>query len=387
MTERRGLNRSQLIATGIGIVISSIFIITLVFPRAGLSTQTVDTLDNEDTSSFQVRSALEGIENTRPYVHPTGLFQSYQPASPAWQILTSDTNFVVVGDRQVVEARFRGNQSCGVIHFIVETNAPNSIDELNNSLNTDYFNVAWGSYGAWELLNREIDGDRIVAEFSLRQPADFGTLCPEKYHARTVSWLANGLTHHVRMVVREEDKDALERLEQLLVPTLVSYPNNIATVDNAWRVQTSTDQTYFVVIPQTWGRDPLSTSDRLIYTDNIRFQLTTEKFENTPLADETAARDWVVANTPSNAEILSSRTVQQPYAIGYQFSYRFTNSEGESTSGIFVLLNDADNVLYTGDMRVADVDVDLLETSPEEIELTIDVREVANAITVMAPLS
>lgn len=390
MTERRGLNRSQLIATGIGVMISSIFIITLVFPQAGLSTQTVDPIDINDAPITTLRSALDGIESTRPYVHPTGLFQSYQPASPAWQILTSDTNFSLINDREVAEARFQGNNSCGVIHFIVEANSPYSdINALNNSLNTDYFSTAWGSYGAWEIADRIVDGDRLVAEFELRQPPNFGTLCPETYRARTVSWLANGMIHHVRIVVREEDTDSLDQLEQLLVPTLISYPNNISVIDNAWRVQTSTDLSYFTVIPPTWVRDSLSTADRIVYGDTSGYEYTIERFIDISLPTEAQARAWVEANTPANAEILSSKTVLQPYAAGYKFSYRFTNSEGESTSGIMTLLNDADNILYTGDVRVADVYTDLLNPSDEDeiANAPIDVRDVADALTVMAGIA
>lgn len=390
MTERRGLNRRQLIATFVAVVISAIFIVTLIAPQPGITTTTpIDTLSLDDLNSFVAEPATEGIENPRPYVHPTGFFQSYQPAGPAWQLMTNETSFSVVNERQVVEARFRGNNSCGIVHFITETDSPyEDINALNQSLNTDYFNTAWSAYGSWELASRDLEESRIVIEFNLRQPADFGNLCPESYRARSITWQANGIIHHVRMVVRAEDIESLERLEALLVPTLVTYPNNIPTIDNAWRVQTSFDQTHFTVLPPTWIRDQGSTTTRTVYTDNLQHQLSIETFEDTPLADDSEAEAWVIDNTPSNAEILSARAVRQPYAAGYQFSYRFTNSEGVVTSGIITLLNDADSVLYVGDMRVAGVDTDIL--TDNDIEGTLpeaSLREVASGITVMAPLS
>ena len=394
MNRKRGLRRSQLIATGIAALLSLTFLITLVAPSAGSSTHTVTSapIESDTDNTFQPTSASLNIENSVTYVHPTGLFQSYRPSTSTWQILQdSNTTAAATNNGEVVDVRFRGNQSCAVVHLLAEINTDyDSIDMLNNSMPNSFFNDAWSQYGSWETVSRTLENDIIQAEFKLYQPPDFSSYCPDTYRARSVSWITDGVVHHVRMVVREDDNTALNRLQELFVPTFISYPHNIATIDNNWQVRTDLSQNAFFVAPPTWQRNALSDNERLIFEGTIGasdFQATLETVENTQLGSEEEARDFLTARIPSNAEVLSSATIQQPYGNGYRFSYTFVNTEGVSSSAIMTLLNDdTEGNLYLSEVRGQGLDIDLLAVDVETGDyVEVSALELAESLTIMLP--
>jgi hypothetical protein len=391
---RRGLKRSQLVATGVALLISVIFIVTLVAPGPTVSNviPTPDTRDNNASSNtFEPTDAAENIANSEPYVHPSGIFQSYRPAIGQWQLLSNTSN-AVEGERgQVVDARFRGNRSCAVIHVLAEVNGGyESIEDLDSVLDDTYFAEAWGQYGSWEEASRNVLEDRIEVEFTLRQPADLSVQCPDTYHARTISWVSNGTAQHVRFVVRNDDRDSLQRLEALVVPSFITYPHNINALGNNWRVQDETEDAHFFLLPSTGFTQDTSrsTDERLVYTGTISASNTTvavEMIPDTTFADQDEAEAWLGAFVPDDAEILSRDTTAQSYASGYLFSYEFRDAEGVATAAAASLLNDADGNLHFLEIQIAGAQTDLLETS-EDVDFVTDLGSgVVRSFTVMIP--
>ena len=368
MNKKRGLRRSQLIATGIAALLTLTFLITLVASPANTTTHTTavpDSNSSNNSSTFNPAAASENFENDVPFVHPSGIFQSYRPANIGWRQLSASATPAQTERGQVVEVRFQGNSNCAVIHILTEVGADyESIEDLDSTMNDTHFADAWGQYGAWEERSREVVGNQIITEFNLRQPTSIDSRCPDNYRARVISWLSSGIAHHVRMVVRSNDTASLETLEQALVPGLITYPNNTVVLGSNWRTQIDTNQTYFFLTPSGWSRDgSLSTTDRAVYAGVLAsedFSVAVERVEDQVFDNPDDAQTWLTSFIPSDAELLSTETVQQPYASGYQISYMFTNSEGVTTSAIATLLNDVDGVLYFADLRGDGIEMDLL---------------------------
>lgn len=391
---RRGLKRSQLVATGVAALISVIFIVTLVAPGPTTVNEVVTPVapDTNSSRNFEPSDAALNIENPEPYVHPSGIFQSYRPALAQWQLLTNSST-PIEGERgQVVDARFRGNQSCAVIHLLAEVNGDyESVDELNNVMSRGYFEEAWGQYGSWEQANRELLEDRIVAEFTLRQPTDFSAQCPDTYRARTISWVANGTAQHVRLVVRNNDQDSLDRMEALVVPSFILFPHNTAALgsNSNWRVQSNTAQAHFFLVPSTGFTldNTVSTEERPLYRGTVGTNNATvavETITDLDFEDVDAAQEWLAAFIPSNAEITNSATVQQPYASGYLFSYNFTDAEGLTTSGGASLLSDGQGTLHFLELQVSGIETDILVEEPEDF-VTDQAGDIARSFTIMIP--
>lgn len=396
MNKKRGMRRSQLIATGIAVLISATFLITLIIPSPTTSVQNATAAapqNNNSNNAFEPTSAILNIENPSPYIHPSGLFQSYRPSSQSWQILQDNNSQVTTttNNSEVVDVRFRGNQSCAVIHLLAEVGVPyESLEALNNAMPNSYFSDAWTNYGGWEMIDRNVDETLIRVDFTLRQPPDFSSFCPDTYRARSISWLSNGIAHHIRFVVRADDAASLDRLEELFIPTYITYPQNIATIDNNWQVRTDPRQTAFFVAPASWQRDPLSDDEFVTYEGPLgtgNFRISLEQIEELQVASEEEARDLVMTRIPSNAEMLSSATVQQPYSNGYRFSYTFINSEGVPSSAVITLLNnDTNGSLYISELLGSGLEADLLseETGAEDPTVA-NARELAESLTIMLP--
>lgn len=389
---RRGLKRSQLVATGVAGLISFIFIVTLVAP--GSTTQVVTTpvvSSNNNSNTFRPTDAADNIENPEPYVHPSGLFQSYRPGISQWQLLTNSSAAVEGPRGQVVDARFRGNQSCAVIHLLAEAGGDyESVEELNNAMSSSYFADAWGQYGTWNLRSRELQEDRVIAEFDLRQPPDFSAQCPDSYRARTVSWVSNGIAQHVRMVVRSDDTESLARIESLVVPSFIVYPYNASALGStSWRAQADTDLAHFFIMPTGFRQDTtLSTEDRTIYIGTIgssNATLAVETIAGLTLEDQAAAESWLTSFIPSSAEILSSDTVLQPYASGFLFSYQFTDSEGLVTSSAASLLNDGEGSIHFLELQVTGTTSDFIDPEAEVDFVTDQASDIVRSFTIMIP--
>jgi hypothetical protein len=74
--------------------------------------------------------------------------------------------------------------------------------------------------------------------------------------------------------------------------------------------------------------------------------------------DDAAAQAWV-QSAQAGATILSATAVQRQEGSGFAVAYTFKNADGDSQSGLAVLLNGANNRLHVANLRLNAANVDL----------------------------
>jgi hypothetical protein len=93
--------------------------------------------------------------------------------------------------------------------------------------------------------------------------------------------------------------------------------------------------------------------------------LRVESQPETTIADESAAREWADANL-DGAEILSVTPVTRGEDAGFAVAYSYTDIDGESNSGLAVLLNGQDNSVRVANLRFPAAGIDLNSDAGQE---------------------
>lgn len=364
MKKNRKMSRSQIAATVIGLVIVATFMISLVNPGTGTNTTvpTVTVSDITTNNQSAPVSAILGIEGKPPLLSSSGLFQAFQPASTRWYLYQD--NYAPAENR--VNLIFRGQ--CAVIHQFVQLGYNYETPEaLSDAVFTDdYFNTEWLSYPEWEMTSRTFEAPYVVMDFDLVGRPEGN--CPTDYAGRQISWNENGLLYNVRLVVMKTDRASLDKLQDLAVPSFVTYPYNDAILSQqGWRAQSNLTEGYFIVIPNYFLLDTVADYSGTAQMDS--YQINIETAVATPLASLDEATAWLT-DFRSGISIIASEVVEQPFATGYRFSYSFENSDGDSFSGAASLLTDAKGKLYVAEIFTSDDGLNFLEEDTENANLT-----------------
>jgi len=74
--------------------------------------------------------------------------------------------------------------------------------------------------------------------------------------------------------------------------------------------------------------------------------------------DEAAARNWVTANVPGST-VTSAKETKRGDMSGFMVAYTYADADGNQNSGLALLLNGANNTLYSANLRIFEANVDL----------------------------
>jgi hypothetical protein len=74
--------------------------------------------------------------------------------------------------------------------------------------------------------------------------------------------------------------------------------------------------------------------------------------------DEAAARNWVTANVPGST-VTSAKETKRGDLSGFMVAYTYADADGNQNSGLALLLNGANNTLYSANLRIFEANIDL----------------------------
>lgn len=387
MNKQRAKRRQQWFAVGIAVLIISTVVIAMIAPGGNTSlfaTDTPDLLNNPAvTQPVPIEPAMQGIAGGDPYLHPTGLYQVFRPnPNTNWGIDTQAAK--VAGTRAITI--YRGN--CSVIYAYVDYGINfETLEDVNENVFTSTYDAAeWALYEYTE-TNRSVGNTFIIVDYDLvrRETEDTqNDTCPDNYKGRQISWLDDGLLYAVRLVVRENDRAALDGLQDIILPTFATYPNIAElVVDTTVREQTGhihpdpnspieqrwTSENSFIILPTDWRTDSNEVAFQAYdgFGTMDGYRVTVRSYADTPLETLEDIQTWL-SSLRLGVEFGSNQLIDnQRFGTGYLVSYTFENADGDVFSAVASIINDKDGTLHVAELTANQGDLDLLAEPENDV--------------------
>ncbi len=294
---------------------------------------------------------LQAISLDQTYFHPSGLFSVAQPEG--WDNVQPLTN------ADTARVTMTNSEALSVLEVsVVQPETPvTNLDELEARYTTEYLRQSWSRYQDERETARRREDDKLVIDFEM-------TLQRQTYVARQVSWTDGDWIYEVRVVTPENATDTLVYLLNSVVPTL--RPNKqFAGTPTDWNAYHDTASEAFIRYPSDWTLEDSAEGRLASIAGSGGETLRVETQPDTTITDESAAREWVEANL-DGAEILSVEPVTRGENEGFSVAYTYTDFDGETNSGLAVLLNGEDNALRVANLRFPEAGVDLNSEGGQE---------------------
>lgn len=358
-SRKRSQRRTTLLGAAIGSMIIFTFVLTLIAPDLGSRNRSNADLDPFATplpTSLVIPTPDPDPQLTGrpPYVHSSGLFQTFLPAGDDWIVDEGESVQASAMARVVISSSRR----LVVIHNYIQPGVEyESLDSLSaNFLTAQHFAGAWQDYGSWEETARTVGDESVVVDFALAAEG-------HDYLGRTITRLWQDWLFVARIVVPANNPALLDLLQTLVVPTFQGFPALLA-LPSDWRAYVDQSAGFVLRHPPGWtvaaGSPGRPATLRLSGADNNeRVRLWTEP--ETPITSAEAAETWVRAATTVGA-VLSVATVQREEGVGYLVAYRTLDAAGDTHSALAALLNDEAGTLFVADLQIEPPDVNLLDT-------------------------
>lgn len=303
-----------------------------------------------------------------PIVNSSGLFQLAVPEG--WEVTSNTYDFNLPGARSA----FLNSSRLSVIdaQLLVGINYPSHQALSDDYFTTDYFFRAWGSYEGFTETSRTV-GDSIIIDFELG-------LGGQTYLARQIAWMDEDWVRLVRLVVPDNNPALLDQLQEMIVPTFISYDDQRGT-SPTWVAYSDTERRLLIRHPNwvlvSGGSVPILEAPLLPASMILRVQ------EETLLSSLDEAEAFVQETLRPEAAILSSQATNREYGNGYMVSFSHRDNEGNPVSALAVLLNDDANNLYIAEIRLTQSGVDLLQ--PNETPEYQELRSIADSFMILPP--
>ncbi len=332
----------------VGITMAVIMSLSVILPSLGQNVAQTTTIQPTEapipTFPAPVANNLISFENT--YLHPTGL---YTVAQPSGWTQTQPTN--TVDDARVT---FTNPTALSVVQVDVQKplttdGEPLTLDDVDAQYTTSTLASSWSSYSNWdEVGTRRRENDRLTMDFELG-------LNRQTYVARQTAWTDGDWIYSVRVVTPENATEQLLYLLDNVAQSLVPNKEN-ATTPFDWGSHIDSVDNHIIRYPQSWilADSAPGLPASIAGTGDVALRV---ESEGGSVSDEAAARAWVEADRPG-ATILSVQPVTRGENSGFSVAYSFKNVDGESQSGLALLLNGTDK-LHVANLRFPGADVDL----------------------------
>lgn len=344
-----------------GIMMAVVMGLSVILPSLGQNTaQTVQTQPTAvpiPTFAPPIANNLIAFDNT--YLHPTGIFAVAQPSG--W-VQAEPTNTI-----DNARVTFTNPQALSVIQVDVQkpstidsdgdgVNDPLTLDNVDAQFTSTTLASSWSRYSTWEEAGqRKRENDKLTMDFEL-------TLNNQVYVARQTAWTDGDWIYSVRVVTPENATDQLLYLLDNVSASLAPSKEN-AALPFDWNAHIDSVDKHIIRFPPSWILTDSAPGLPASITNGSNVALRVESDGGT-VADEDAARAWVETVRP-NATVLSVQPVTRDNNSGFSVAYSFKNVDGESQSGLALLLNDAEK-LHVANLQFpgADVDLNNAETQP-----------------------
>lgn len=381
---KRRMRTSQVVATVVGLFIAITFVITLVVNPGSSSSDPVSNSPQDLPTPVTPPPPPpeEGLEPGTVHIHSTGLYQVFEPTASGW-LLYQDNYITSQGRANLI---FRGR--CAVIHNFVEVgmNYPSPQTLIDEVFTQEYLDAEWTAYRDLEMTQQEIVEPYVVMDFVMKGTPQEGN-CPDDYLGRQISWMDDNLLHNVRLVVGADDPESLDQLEDLILPSFVTYPQNTQALSENWRARSNITNQYLIQIPPYWQPDNAAGQiDRFRGTGDMEgYTVNMLTFADTPLVSLQEAERWLQTFRADTSILSHEAVTEQKFGDGYRISYIFSNADGDPFSAVISLLNDAANQLYVAELSVPGSGIDFLMEPPEEDTVIAKAKMIIESFTVLAP--
>lgn len=316
-------------------------ILPLLMPQTPLQEQIVPTEGPQPTVPPPVEN-LNTITFNETYQHPSGLFSVAIPSG--WTV----TNTRSLPNEAAVNTN-NGELLSVTETFVMQPAEPvTTAEDLNNIFNAVWMGQSWQRYANWTETGRRVDGDRLIIDFNLSQ----GRF---DYIARHVAWTDGTWVYAVRVVTLDNASQMLLYLLDGLADSL--QPNTVyADTPFDWNSYSDTAAGHIIRFPQNWSIvDAAEGQPATISSSGAVLRV---EADDTVISDEDAARAWIEA-WRSGVTALTVQPAEQADLSGYRVSYRLTSLDGDSESGLALLLNGPDGRLHVANLRTGGEEVDL----------------------------
>lgn len=303
--------------------------------------------------------AEASLKQDKIYYHPSGLFSVRMPVG--WEIPLPAGAKEAENNKQLAEAdvAFGSRALASVIYISVSRYLPNptaNIEELNILYDGNYLRSFWQNYNNFHEVSRRTDGNRLIINMSVVSASGY-------YDSQWISQINNGWLVMVTVTVPANSDKLLADLVQFVLPTLTVYPS-AANTPLTWTSIQDTTLGYFVKYPDNWLILVGKMGGKFLVSgalDNRSVLLTVVGQRNKTVQDQNDARQWVLQNISKDAEILAVRNEVRDDAKGYAVSYAQSAGVSFPLSGVAILLNGKNHVLYTLRIEIDLKDTDLLQ--------------------------
>ena len=359
-----------------GITMTVLMALSVILPAISQNTpQTVQQQQTQPTPvpTFPPPLQPETISFDQTYLHPSGLFTIAEPTG--WQASEPLTT------REGVRAVLANPDAQSIIQVdvdkpAVETEAALTLDDVDTRFNDAWLSSSWRQYSSWNESSRERgEDDRLTIDFEL-------TSNNQTFVARQEAWTDGDWIYSVRVVTPENATNTLLYLLDGMAESLQPQKEFAGTPFD-WNAYFDTQDTHIIRYPSDWTLSD-SAPGRPTSITGTDAVLRVEAEAATTIDSEDAASAWVEA-ARSGAEILSVQPVTREDNTGYAVAYSFKTVDGDSESGLALLLNGPDDMLHVANLRFPGDSIDLNATEGQEAHS--DLMSVLNSFTILPDLA
>lgn len=355
------MNTTQRLSVILGISLAVVMGLSLVLPALTRDNlQSVPTVPPPTTTPLPTFpppiTNFSGITFDTDYLHPSGMLVVSQPTG--WTPTTPFNNATQV------QANFNNPQALSVIETYIEkpVSPIASLDDVSARFNTSALQASWARYTRWNELSRRQENNRLIIDFELERARQI-------FLARHIAWYDDDYIYVSRVVVPEN----AQALLFFMVEAMTSHIRPLeqfAGTPLEWTSLFDDSTQHILRYPNTWSvtdgerGQPVS----LEAADGTRVRV---EARNDSVDDEAAARAFVQGLRPG-ATVVTVEETTRPGADGFVVAYQFANADGDSESGLAVLLNGEDGRLHIANasIPVAGLDLTSAEARAAYFDLT-----------------
>jgi len=368
-SKKRNQRRATMIGALIGVMVIAGFLITLIAPDLGQRSTAGNppaatpfgTLPPATQIVVPTPDPNPQLAGALPYIHSSGLFQTFRPAGSDWLVSESDLQ----GADSIASVVFRSAARLALFHNYIQPGVEyESLEALSAGfLTAEHYQTAWNAYDGWQETGRQITPDGVVTDFALQASGS-------DYLGRSVTRLDRSWLYVTRIVVPANNAPLLDMLDRYLRAYFVGYPA-MQALPVAWPAFVDQQLGYALKHPADWsllaggnGRPATLSAATASGQHTVRLHSVLDG----TVTNEQAARDWLAQEVPG-ATLLGLEPLTITLEGGYLLAYTFTDAQGNPQSGLAVLLNNDEGRLLVANARIDSPDANLLsaDTTPPDL--------------------
>jgi hypothetical protein len=344
--------RASMILGGIMIAAIALSAILPIFTNnATTAQQTLQATDAPTVTSPPVVTDFSTIKFDTDYLHPSGLFSVAQPTG--WTPGQQTTN------ANGVEITMNNGNLLSVIQTSLQIQpAPvGDLDAVDSLFTSATLNSSWSNYSRYadtglnyREQSRTREDNKVIIDFELKNNRG------QVFVARQTAWADQDWVYSLRVVTPDNQINLLKYLMDNLIKSF--KPNRIfAGTPADWGAYFDPSTNLVIRYPAGW-RVTDSAPGRPTSIDGSTGSLRVQAQSVSAPLDEAAARNWVTANVPG-ATVTSAKETKRGDLSGFMVAYTYTDADGNQNSGLALLLNGANNTLYSANLRIFEANIDL----------------------------